>query len=70
MDANSFFEQHQTPGQTYQELLGYYESVKKVNGTMISIWHNHMLGTDPKFAGWPEMFELFMKETVYWDAYS
>jgi hypothetical protein len=41
-----------------------------MNGMMISIWHNSILGTDKTFAGWRDMFELFMKETVYWDAYS
>jgi hypothetical protein len=44
--------------------------VKRLNGTMTSVWHNHILSTDPGFKGWPEMFELFMRETVYWDAYS
>ncbi|MHA4843352.1 polysaccharide deacetylase family protein [Flavitalea antarctica] len=70
MDANSFYEQKQTPEQTYMELVKYYELVKKLNGNFIPIWHNHILGDDPQFKGWKEMFELFMKETVYWDAYS
>ena len=69
MDANSFFEQKHSPKEAYTELVQYYDTVKKLNGLFISIWHNNMLGTDPQFKGWPEMFELFMKETVYWDAY-
>jgi hypothetical protein len=36
---------------------------------MISVWHNSILGTDPMFKGWRELFELYMKEVVYWDAY-
>ncbi|RYF95248.1 MAG: hypothetical protein EOO02_23265, partial [Chitinophagaceae bacterium] len=70
MDANSFYEQKQTPEQTYMELIKYYELVKKMQGTFIPIWHNHMLSSEPQFKGWKEMFELFMRETVYWDAYS
>jgi len=70
MDANSFYEQKQTPEQTYLEVVRYYDLVKKLNGNFIPIWHNHLLGTDPAFKGWREMFELFMKETVYWDAYT
>jgi hypothetical protein len=70
MDANAFYEQKQTPEQTYHELIQYYELVKKLNGTITSVWHNHILSTDPNFKGWAEMFELFMRETVYWDAYS
>ncbi len=69
MDANSFFEQKDSPQQAYKELIDYYEITKKLNGLFISIWHNSVLGTDRAYQGWPEMFELFMKETVYWDAY-
>ncbi|NML20346.1 hypothetical protein HHL16_05650 [Pseudoflavitalea sp. G-6-1-2] len=69
MDANAYYEQKYTPEQAYAELLQFYEAVKKVNGVLITIWHNSILGTDADFKGWREMFELFMKETVYWDAY-
>ncbi|WP_276479889.1 polysaccharide deacetylase family protein [Paraflavitalea pollutisoli] len=70
MDANSYYEQKDTPQQAYAELVLYHEQIRKLNGMMISIWHNSILGTDRRFAGWREMFELFMRETVYWDAYS
>jgi hypothetical protein len=69
MDANSFYESMHSPHKAYSELIQFYEIVKKFNGLFITIWHNHILGTDPVFEGWREMFELFMKETVYWDAY-
>ncbi len=69
MDANAYYEMHYTPQQAYNELMQYYGMVKKLNGMLISVWHNSILGTDPAFGGWREMFELFMRETVYWDAY-
>ena len=69
MDANSYYEQKLTPQEAYQELIEYYERVKKVNGTLITIWHNNILSTLPEMQGWREMFETFMKDTVYWDAY-
>lgn len=69
MDANSYFEQRHMPGQAYQELMQLYDSVKKVQGMFISIWHNNLLGTDPRYREWRDLYELFMKETVYWDAY-
>ena len=69
MDANSLYEQKDTPQQAYTQLVHYYEMVKNLKGVFISIWHNSMLGTDPQFKSWRSMFELFMKETVYWDAY-
>lgn len=70
MDANSFFEQNDSPQQAYAELVKYYEQVRRLNGMMISIWHNNILGTHKQFKGWRDLFELFMKEMVYWDAYS
>ena len=48
--------------------MKYYETVKKHRGLFIGIWHNHLLGSDAQFKGWPELYELFMKETVYWGA--
>ena len=69
MDANAFYEQKFTPQQAYAELMQFYTTVKKLNGMLVTVWHNSILGTNSAFAGWREMFELFMKETVYWDAY-
>jgi hypothetical protein len=69
MDANSLFEQKQTPRQAYDELVQYYERVKNYKGVFVPIWHNFILGTEPQYEGWRSLFELFMKETVYWDAY-
>lgn len=70
MDANAYFEQRYSPGQAYTELMQQYDIVKKYQGLFICIWHNFLLGTHPQFRGWREMFELFMRETVYWDAYT
>ena len=69
MDANALYEQHYTPGQAYAELMKFYDAVKKVNGMLITIWHNHLLGAGKTSKGWRDMFEVFMRETVYWDAY-
>jgi hypothetical protein len=69
MDANSLYEEKHTPQQAYEELMTLYNYVKKVNGMLITIWHNHMLTQDKQLMQWSWMFELFMKETVYWDAY-
>jgi hypothetical protein len=70
MDANAFYEQKLTPQQAYEELVYYYNIIKKMSGLFVTIWHNHFLGTDKMFTGWKEMYELFMKENVYWDAYN
>ena len=66
MDANSYYEQNFTAAQAMTELLHYYRHIRKVNGLMITIWHNNFLGTDPDFAGWREVYEIFLKEEVFW----
>jgi uncharacterized protein DUF7033 len=66
MDANSYYEQKYTPASAMGELMHYYRQVKKVNGLMITIWHNSFLGTDPAFAGWREVYEVFLKDEVFW----
>jgi len=62
MDANSFYEQHFSAEQAYEELLHYYAVCKEVNGTLITIWHNNFLGTTKEFEGWKEMYEAFIKK--------
>lgn len=68
MDANAFFEQKYTAGQAMNELMHYYRMIRKVNGLMVTIWHNSFLGSDAQYAGWREVYETFLKEEVYWDA--
>ena len=67
MDANAFYEQKLTPSQAFDEIRYYHDAIKKIDGTMISIWHNNFFGDDPLFKGWKEVYELFLEEVVYWD---
>jgi hypothetical protein len=67
MDSNAFFEQKLTPQQAFDEMMNYYYIVKKVNGLLITVWHNSILGTDPQFKGWNEVYEIFLREEIYWD---
>lgn len=60
MDANSYYEQQQTPEETWDELRHYCHTVKSVNGYLCTIWHNHFLGTDAAFKGWQELYERFV----------
>ncbi len=62
MDANSFYEQQQDAASSFPELLYYYEECKKVNGEMISIFHNNFLGTDPLYTGWRKMYSDFITQ--------
>ena len=60
MEANSFFEQKYLPQRAYEEMMHYYNVVKAVNGTLITIWHNNFLGTYPLFSGWRDVYEEFV----------
>ena len=61
MEANSFYEQHLTPAEAFNELMEYYTICKEVNGTLITIWHNHLLGTDKIYTGWAEIYQKFLE---------
>lgn len=65
MDSCAYYEQKLTPLQACEQLVSYHQTIKKINGLMITIWHNHFLGTAAEFAGWREVYELFLKEQVY-----
>lgn len=62
MEANSFYELHHSPAEALGEAKKLAEEVKKVGGTFITIFHNHMLGTDPMFNGWKEMYENLVSD--------
>jgi len=61
MEANSFYEQKFSAAQSLSEMIQYYNVVRSVNGTFISIWHNNFLGTDDLFKGWKEIYKEFIK---------
>jgi hypothetical protein len=67
MDANAYYERKLTAQQAFAELMQVYQAVKKVNGMMITIWHNNFLGGEKAFQSWKKVYELFLKDEVYWD---
>jgi hypothetical protein len=64
MDANAYYEQNMSTEEAYAELLSYLDAIKKVNGTMMTVAHNHLLGTDSKCKGWGEMYRRFLEEAA------
>lgn len=62
MEANSLYEQQLNPEQALEEMLMYFNRCKSVNGTFISIWHNHILGRDEIYSGWNEMYGRFLQQ--------
>jgi hypothetical protein len=61
MEANSFFEQKYLPQRAYEEMMHYYNTVRAVNGTLITIWHNSFLGSYKSFTGWRDVYEEFVE---------
>lgn len=58
MDANSYYEQHETCEEALVEMDHYYRVTKAADGLLITIWHNHFLGTGKMFKGWKEIYEM------------
>lgn len=65
MDANSFYEQQYTTHQVHMELNHYYKVTREANGLLVTIWHNHFLGTERMFTGWREVYKTFIKGISY-----
>ena len=62
MDATCFFQQKLSVDESYEELVHYYTENKKVNGEMITIFHNNILSTSKEFEGWLDMYQKFISQ--------
>lgn len=62
MEANSCFEQKLTAEEAAHELQQYHNIVKKVNGQLITIFHNHFLTQESQWQPWRKMYERFLQE--------
>jgi hypothetical protein len=60
MDATSLYDQGHTHEQAFRDIMQYLKIVKTYGGSLITIWHNSFLGTDPEFEGWRDMYYRFV----------
>ena len=60
MDATCAFQQGQSSTEAYAELLYYYSVCKEVDGRLITIFHNNILGGNERFKDWPAMYKRFI----------
>jgi hypothetical protein len=60
MDANAYYEQKMTTQEALNQLMQFFNEIKGVSGTMITIFHNNFLGTDKNFEGWREIYFEFI----------
>ena len=58
MDSTAIFEEKIQAEEAYNEMLYYYNTCKAVNGTMITVMHNHFLGDDK--IEWRNIYEKFL----------
>lgn len=61
MDANSIFEQKDTPADAAIELQLMQQRVQQSGGQMITIWHNHLLGLDAMGRQWWPVFTTYIR---------
>lgn len=64
MEANSYYEQQYTTEEALSEIEHYYKIAKEVNGLLITVWHNHFLGTDNMFKDWREVYETIIEKII------
>jgi hypothetical protein len=62
MDANCYYQQKLSLDESFEELLHYYHENKKVNGEMVTVFHNSILGTGKEFKGWPDLYKNFISQ--------
>jgi len=64
MEANSLFEQHDTPQKALEEMIQYFNVVKEVNGLLITVFHNHLITEQPSQIAWRKMYESFLQQAI------
>ncbi|MES2328366.1 MAG: polysaccharide deacetylase family protein [Bacteroidota bacterium] len=62
MEAASFFSQGYSVERATEEIQYYHDTVKKVNGEFITLFHNHFLTEQPQWIQWREMYAAFLKK--------
>jgi len=59
MDSNVIFHQKLSYDEASDEIMHYYNICKQVKGTLITIFHNHLIGDDN--LKWRNLYENFLK---------
>jgi hypothetical protein len=60
MEANSIFEQKEDAVTALKELQDFCDITRKVNGTLITIFHNHLVGHNKEGRIWWKMYQDFL----------
>ena len=61
MMEGSFMKNKKSPEQSSQEILNLINEVKKVQGTFISIWHNHTVSETSEYKKWKRIHDKMIQ---------
>lgn len=62
MDSTAIYNEKLSVDEAYNEMLYFFNTCKKFHGTCITIFHNHLLGSDKM--EWRQVYEKFIYEIV------
>ncbi|MDQ6844174.1 MAG: polysaccharide deacetylase family protein [Bacteroidota bacterium] len=60
MDSVAIFDQKLSSEESFEELMYFYNTCKNVNGTFISVMHNHLMGDND--LEWRNVYEQFLSK--------
>ncbi|PZF72946.1 hypothetical protein DN068_11080 [Taibaiella soli] len=61
MDTTAHYEQKLTPDLAFERLRQMALRLQNCNSTLITVFHNFSLGTDPEWKGWHNAYERFLR---------
>ncbi|MEO6188688.1 MAG: polysaccharide deacetylase family protein [Ginsengibacter sp.] len=58
MDSNCIFHEKSSPEEAFNELITFFNECKKLDATLITIFHNHLMSSQN--AGWEDVYKNFI----------
>jgi hypothetical protein len=62
MDTTAHYEMGLSVEEAFEKLHYFKNSLQKINGLMLTVFHNFSLGTDKEWIGWTEAYADFIKK--------
>jgi hypothetical protein len=62
MDTTAHYEMGLSVEEAFEKLLYFKNSLQKINGLLLTVFHNFSLGTDKEWEGWAEAYADFIKK--------
>ena len=64
MDTTARFEEGMSADQAFTALAEMEKELRNTNSTLITIFHNFSLGSDPGWSGWQERYQSFLRTQI------